>query len=190
MSNQTYKQPHFKKKWIFENIFCIFYDFLKNIYGFSEKITQFFQSFHSQILLYDCVFWQFSIDLRYVEVYGKLRNLQKIVPGGLWKLWIEKWPLTWFLTKWGFHCITLLLCLQMAPNAIKSNQMQWHPIIMDSTLCDMFVYVFISVFVPVFVFVFVCWLLLTQGSLQLPGGLPSLHHGISLRVQPIWKGQK
>ena len=70
--------------------FCIFYDFLKKIYPFSEKITQFFKYLHSQILLYDRVFWQFSIDLRHIEVYGKLRNPQKIAPGGLCKYLIEK----------------------------------------------------------------------------------------------------
>ena len=81
----------------------MFYDFLNFFFNFSEKITQFFTSFQSQILLYHCVFWQFSIDLRCIEVYGKLRNSQKIAPGGLWKCVIEKLPLTWFLTKWGFH---------------------------------------------------------------------------------------
>ena len=105
--------------------FCIFYDFLNFFFNFSEKITQFFTHFHSQILLYHCVFWQFSIDLRCIEVYGKLQNLQKIAPCGLWKLVIEKLPLTWFLTKWGFHCITLLLCMQMAPNASELNK--YHP---------------------------------------------------------------
>ena len=103
-------------------IFLYFLWFFEFFFNFSEKITQFFNHFHSQILLYDCVFWQFSIDLRHIEVYGKLRNPQKIAPGGLCKYLIEKWTLTWFLTKWGFHCITLLLCLQMAPNASKLNK--------------------------------------------------------------------
>ena len=109
----------------FLKFICIFYDFLNFFLNFSEKITQFFTHFHSQILLYDCVFWQFSRDLRYIEGSGKLRKVQKIAPGGLWKCVIEKLPLTWFLTKWGFHCITLLLCMQMAPNASELNK--YHP---------------------------------------------------------------
>ena len=102
--------------------FCIFYDFLKKIYPFSEKITQFFKYLHSQILLYDCVFWQFSTPPGHLRGCGKLQNPQKIAPGGLCKYLIEKLTLTWFLTKWGFHCITLLLCMQMAPNASELNK--------------------------------------------------------------------
>ena len=64
----------------------ICHDFLKKNISFSEKITVLHNSFHSQILLQDQVFWQFSIDPGYVGVYGKLRNQSKIAPGGLWKL--------------------------------------------------------------------------------------------------------
>ena len=41
---------------------------------FVKKITLLYNRFHSQILLNDYVFWQFSIDPGYVGVYGKLRN--------------------------------------------------------------------------------------------------------------------
>ena len=55
----------------------------------SETIAKVPQ-FHSQILLNDFDFWQFSIDLGYVRVYGKLRNLNIFAPFGLWNCGNEK----------------------------------------------------------------------------------------------------
>ena len=65
--------------------FCIFPDFLKKKYRNSEKITPSFNRFHSQILLNDFGFWDFSIDPRHVGSYGKIPNPSKSSPGGLWK---------------------------------------------------------------------------------------------------------
>ena len=49
---------------------------------------------------------------------------REILPTGKFGLFVSL-PLTWFLTKWGFHCITPLLCIQMAPNASEINR--YHP---------------------------------------------------------------
>ena len=93
--------------------FCIFYDFLNFFFYFSEKITPFFTHFHSQIWLYDCVFWQFSTPPGHLRGCGKLPKVQTFAPSGLWKR-LYKWFLeTWFLTILPFHYITLFYCTQM-----------------------------------------------------------------------------
>ena len=72
--------------------FCIFPDFLKKKYRNSEKITPSFNRFHSQILLNDFGFWDFSIDPRHVGSYGKIPNPSKSSPAGLWKRLIDFLP--------------------------------------------------------------------------------------------------
>ena len=79
-----------EKKYFFS--FCIFYDFSKNETSFCEKITLLYNRFHSQILLKDYDFWQFSIDPGDVWGYGKLRNHWQIAPGGLWNLLYDFFP--------------------------------------------------------------------------------------------------
>ena len=92
----------FKGNFFFK-FFGIFHDFLKDETSFSEKITLLYNRFHSQILLNDFLFWQFSIDPGYVGVYGKLRNHSKIAPGGLCNSYCDFFPKTLFLTNWRFH---------------------------------------------------------------------------------------
>ena len=69
----------------FLQFFCIFPDLLKKKYQNSEKITPKLWRFHSQILLNDFVFWDFSTPPRPVERCGKIPNPSKSSPGGLWK---------------------------------------------------------------------------------------------------------
>ena len=57
----------------------------------SKKLPK-FRDFHSQILLNDFDFWQFSRDPRYVRVSGKFPNLNIFAPFGLWKSWTKKVP--------------------------------------------------------------------------------------------------
>ena len=78
-----YQTIHYTR--FFFTVFWIFPDFLKKKYQNSEKITPKLWRFHSQILLNDFGFWDFSIDLRYVGSYGKIPNPSKSSPGGLWK---------------------------------------------------------------------------------------------------------
>ena len=56
------------------------------------KITPPFNRFHSQILLNDFGFWDFSIDPRHVGSYGKIPNPSKSSPVGLWKRLIDFLP--------------------------------------------------------------------------------------------------
>ena len=72
--------------------FCIFPDFLKKKYRNSEKITPSFNRFHSQILLNDFGFWDFSTPPRHVEGCGKIANPSKSSPVGLWKRLIDFLP--------------------------------------------------------------------------------------------------
>ena len=69
---------NFLKEKLCFNFFCIFYDFLKNETSFCEKNTLLYNRFHSQILLKDHVFWQFSTPRGYLGApnggCGKLRN--------------------------------------------------------------------------------------------------------------------
>ena len=76
----------------FLQFFCIFPNFLKKKYRNSEKITPSFNRFHSQILLNDFGFWDFSIDPRHVGSYGKIPNPSKSSPVGLWKRLIDFLP--------------------------------------------------------------------------------------------------
>ena len=55
-------------------LFLYFYDFSKNETSFCEKITLLYNRFHSQILLKDYIFWQFSTPRGYLGGCGKLRN--------------------------------------------------------------------------------------------------------------------
>ena len=71
--------------WNFYYFFVFFPIFWKKTYRNSEKITPSFNRFHSQILLNDFGFWDFSIDLRHVGSYGKIPNPSTSSPGGLWK---------------------------------------------------------------------------------------------------------
>ena len=57
----------------------------------SEKYPK-FQDFHSQILLNDFDFWQFSTPPRHVGGCGKFPNLNIFAPFGLWKSWTKKVP--------------------------------------------------------------------------------------------------
>ena len=68
---------------IFLSVFLYFLRFFEKI-SFSEKNTVLHNRFHSQILLYDQVFWQFSTPRGYLDRCGKLQNHSKIAPGGLW----------------------------------------------------------------------------------------------------------
>ena len=76
----------------FLQFFVFFTIFWKKKYRNSEKITPSFNRFHSQILLNDFGFWDFSIDLRYVGSYGKIPNPSKSSPVGLWKRLIDFLP--------------------------------------------------------------------------------------------------
>ena len=49
-----------------------------------EKITPEYYRYHSQILLNNFAFWDFSVDPRHVGSYGKIPNTSKSSPGGLW----------------------------------------------------------------------------------------------------------
>ena len=78
----------------FYNFFVLFPIFFKKKkYQNSEKITPSFNRFHSQILLNDFGFWDFSIDPRHVGSYGKILNPSKSSPGGLWERLIDFYPL-------------------------------------------------------------------------------------------------
>ena len=57
----------------------------------SKKLPK-FQDFHSQILLNDFDFWQFSTPPRHVGGCGKFPNLNIFAPFGLWKSWTKKVP--------------------------------------------------------------------------------------------------
>ena len=78
------------------------YTFIKNkyflnfIFYFLEGFEFFFEKSEKNIWIFchlqskkDYDFWQFSINPRYLGVYGKLRNHSKIAPGGLCK-WQNK----------------------------------------------------------------------------------------------------
>ena len=78
--------------WNFYNFFVFFPIFWKKKYQNSEKITPSFNRFHSQILLNDFGFWDFSIDPRHVGSYGKIPNPSKSSPVGLWKRLIDFLP--------------------------------------------------------------------------------------------------
>ena len=56
----------FLKEIIFFNFFSIFYDFLKKITRFSEKITLHFSRLRSQILLNNYRFWDFSLVIQHM----------------------------------------------------------------------------------------------------------------------------
>ena len=64
----------------------------KKKYRNSEKITPSFNRFHSQILLNDFGFWDFSTHPRHVEGCGKIAKPSKSLPGGLWKRLIDFLP--------------------------------------------------------------------------------------------------
>ena len=57
-----------------------------------QKIIAKFQDFHSQILLNDFDFWQFSTPPRHVRGCGKFPNLNIFAPFGLWKSSTKKVP--------------------------------------------------------------------------------------------------
>ena len=85
-----YQTIHYTR--FFFTVFWIFPDFLKKKYRNSEKITPSFNRFHSQILLNDFGFWDFSIDPRHVGSYGKIPNPSKSILVGLWKRLIDFLP--------------------------------------------------------------------------------------------------
>ena len=55
-----------KKNNFFDFFFSIFYDFLKKITHFSEKITLHFSRLHSQILLNNYRFSDFSLVIQHI----------------------------------------------------------------------------------------------------------------------------
>ena len=68
----------------------VFPDFFENKnYQNSENITPSFNRFHSQILLNDFGFGDFSIPPRHVDRCGIIPNPSKSSPGGLWKRLID-----------------------------------------------------------------------------------------------------
>ena len=67
----------------------IFRDFLRE--KKYQKNAPSFNRFHIQILLNDFGFREISIDPRHVS-YGKIVNLSKSSPGGLWKRLIDCLP--------------------------------------------------------------------------------------------------
>ena len=73
--------------------FCIFPHFLKKKYQNSEKITPSFNRFHSQILLNDFGFWDFSTPPRHADRCEKIPNPSKSSPVGLWKRLYDFFPL-------------------------------------------------------------------------------------------------
>ena len=76
--------------------FFIFFQQQKITAG--QKIIVKFQDFHSQFLLNDFDFWQFSRDSGYVRVSGKFRNPPILHPGGLCKWWKQNFPKPRFST--------------------------------------------------------------------------------------------
>ena len=83
---------------------------------FLKKITLHFSRSHSQILLKDYVFWQFSINPGYVGVYGKLRNHSKIAPGGLRNSYCDFFPKNLVFDKLAF---SLNMAVFLHPNGPK-----------------------------------------------------------------------
>ena len=83
-------------------IFKIFYIFPKKITA-GQKIIAKVLDFHSQILLNDFDFWQFSIAPQHVRRSGKFLNPQIFAPFGLWKSWTKKVPKTQIFNFWRFH---------------------------------------------------------------------------------------
>ena len=71
---------------------CIFPYFLKKKIPTFWKNYTFINRFHIQILLNDFGFRDFSIDPRHVGSYGKIPNLSKSSPGGMWKRLIHFLP--------------------------------------------------------------------------------------------------
>jgi len=67
------------------DFFSIFYDFLKKITRFCEKITLHFSRFHSQILLNNYRFWDFSQVILHIFNLGKIRKVRKVAPFHLCK---------------------------------------------------------------------------------------------------------
>ncbi len=93
----------FLKKNNFFNFFSIFYDFLKKITRFSEKITFHFSRFHSQILLNNCRFSDFSQVIQHIFNLGKIGKVRKVAPFHLGKRLIFFYVKPVLLTNWLFH---------------------------------------------------------------------------------------
>ena len=72
-----------------DNLFFSFFLIKKKIMA-GQKTTAKFQDFHSQILLNDFDFWQFSTLPGYTRVCGKFTKVNSFAPFGLWKSWTEK----------------------------------------------------------------------------------------------------
>ena len=68
-----------------------------------QKIIAKFQDFHSQILLNDFDFWQFSTPPTHVRRCGKFLNPKIFALFGLWKSWTKKVPETQISNFWRFH---------------------------------------------------------------------------------------
>ena len=100
----SYRSHNDRKKLVFMIVkfFTFFFNFKKKITA-GQKIIAKFQDFHSQILLNDFDFWQFSRDLGYVMVSGKFGNLNIFALFGLWKSWTKKVPETQIFNFWRFH---------------------------------------------------------------------------------------
>ena len=100
----SYRSHNDRKKLVFMIVkfFTFFFNFKKKITA-GQKIIAKFQDFHSQILLNDFDFWQFSTPPRHVRRCGKFLNPKIFAPFGLWKSWTKKVPETQISNFWRFH---------------------------------------------------------------------------------------
>ncbi len=111
----------FFEKNIFFDLFSIFYNFLKKITRFSEKITFHFSRFHSQILLNNCRFSDFCQVIQHIFNLAKIGKVRKVAPFHLCKRVIFFYVKPVFFGKLIFSLNTAVVMHPSGPKCLKNE---------------------------------------------------------------------